>query len=179
WVGPRPRRTISVAGTKLDSRVRKSEDMGTKAAQRPDRKRPASAGGRSKARASPGKPVILLADDTIDARELYADYFSSRGFTVLTARDGAEATRVALEQVPDIIVMDLAMPQWDGVTAIQRIKADSRGRRARVILLTGYPHKTVERAALLAGADCFLTKPCLPEVLEQHVRQLQQQRPSP
>src|SRR5262245_50943419 len=153
--------------------------MGTKATQRPDGKPPASAGGRRKTPAPPRKAVILIADDTTDARELYADYFSSRDFTVLTARDGAEATRVALGHLPDIIVMGLAMPQWDGVTAIQRIKADPRGSRTRVILLTGYPHKTVERAALLAGADCFLTKPCLPAVLETHVRQLQQQRPSP
>ena len=124
------------------------------------------------------RPMILIADDTTDTRELYADYFSSRGFTVVTAHDGAAAVRVALDQIPDVIVMDLAMPQFDGLTAIRRIKADPRAARARVILLTGYPQKAVERGALNAGADRFLTKPCLPERLERHVKELRRRGPS-
>ena len=123
-------------------------------------------------------PVILIADDTTDTRELYVDHFSRRGFAVVTAHDGAAAVRVALDHVPDVIVMDLAMPQIDGITALRRIKADARTARTRVILLTGYPHKAVERGALNAGADRFLTKPCLPEDLERHVKELQRPRRS-
>jgi CheY-like chemotaxis protein len=118
------------------------------------------------------RPTILIADDTTDTRELYAEYFSAKGFTVVTASDGAEAIQVAYDHVPDVIVMDLAMPQFDGITAIRRIKSDARTLRARVILLTGYPHAAVERSALQAGADRFLTKPCLPEQLERHVNAL-------
>jgi two-component system, cell cycle response regulator DivK len=118
------------------------------------------------------RPTILIADDTSDTRELYAEYFSTRGFAVVTASDGAQAIQVARDHVPDVIVMDLAMPQFDGITAIRRIKADARTVRARVILLTGYPHAVVERSALQAGADRFLTKPCLPEDLERHVNAL-------
>jgi CheY-like chemotaxis protein len=55
-------------------------------------------------------PVILIADDSIDTRELYAIYFQSRGFSVVTAHDGAAAIQVALDHEPDVIVMDLAMP---------------------------------------------------------------------
>jgi two-component system, cell cycle response regulator DivK len=123
-------------------------------------------------------PVILIADDTTDTRDLYADYFGSRGFTVVTAHDGARAVEAALEHVPDVMVMDLAMPQIDGITAIRRIKADPRTERSRVILLTGYPHKAIERGALEAGADLFLTKPCLPEVLERYVNRLRRPRHS-
>jgi CheY-like chemotaxis protein len=68
------------------------------------------------------------------------------------------------------------MPQFDGLTAMRRIKADARLAGTRVILLTGYPHRAVERGALQAGADRFLTKPCLPEVLERHIAELR--RPS-
>jgi|RhiMetdeSRZDD1v2_1073273.scaffolds.fasta_scaffold20042_5 DNA-binding response OmpR family regulator len=118
------------------------------------------------------RPTILIADDTTDTRELYAEYFSARGFAVVTASDGAQAIQAARDHVPDVIVMDLAMPQFDGITAIRRIKADARAQRARVILLTGYPHAAVERNALQAGADRFLTKPCLPEHLERHVNAL-------
>jgi two-component system cell cycle response regulator DivK len=117
-------------------------------------------------------PNNQIADDTTDTPDLYADYFSSRGFTVVTAHDGAAAVRVALDHVPDVIVMDLAMPQFDGITAIRRIRADPRTARTPVILLTGYPHQAVERGALTAGASRFLTKPCLPEDLERHVKEV-------
>jgi len=121
-------------------------------------------------------PVVLIADDTTDTRDLYAEYFGGRGFRVVTAADGASAVQAALDHEPDVIVMDLAMPQIDGITAIRRIKADGSMQRSRVILLTGYPHRVVERAAFEAGADLFLTKPCLPEVLERHVNRLRRPR---
>jgi len=120
-------------------------------------------------------PVILLADDTTDSRDLYAEYFETRGFSVVTARDGTGAVQAALEHVPEVIVMDLAMPQIDGLTAIQRIKADARLQQTRVIVLTGY-HFALERSALEAGADLFLRKPCLPERLELHVNGLRQEQ---
>ena len=119
--------------------------------------------------------MILIADDTTDSRDLYAEYFETRGFSVVTARDGVHAVKVALEHVPEVIVMDLAMPQIDGLTAIQRIKADARLQQTRVIVLTGY-HFALERSALEAGADLFLRKPCLPERLELHVNALRQEQ---
>lgn len=121
-------------------------------------------------------PVILIADDTTDTRELYAQYFGSRGFVVVTAHDGTRAVQAAHDHAPDVIVMDLAMPQIDGITAIRRIKADARARQSRVILLTGYPQTSVARGAREAGADLFLTKPCRPDVLEHHVNRLRQPR---
>jgi CheY-like chemotaxis protein len=136
------------------------------------------AGAQSPTRRSSRPPAsVLIADDTTDSRELYAEYFRHRGFTVITADDGARAVQTALEHVPDVIVMDLAMPQFDGITAIERIKADPRMGRTRVILLTGYPF-AVERRALEAGADLFLRKPCLPERLVRHVNALRR-RTSP
>jgi two-component system, cell cycle response regulator DivK len=130
---------------------------------------------QSRRRPTTRPPVILIADDTTDSRDLYAEYFETRGFSVLTAHDGAGAVQVALEHVPEVIVMDLAMPQVDGITAIQRIKADARMQQTRVILLTGY-HLALERSAQEAGADLFLRKPCLPERLERHVNALRQGR---
>jgi CheY-like chemotaxis protein len=118
--------------------------------------------------------VILIADDTTDSRDLYAEYFETRGFSVVTARDGVDAVQAALEHVPEVIVMDLAMPQIDGITAIQRIKADARMQQTRVIILSGY-HFAVEKSALEAGADLFLRKPCLPERLELHINALRQE----
>jgi CheY-like chemotaxis protein len=138
---------------------------------------PEQSSSRPQPRRRPARrpPVILIADDTTDSRDLYAEYFETRGFSVVTARDGTGAVQAALQHIPDVIVMDLAMPQIDGITAIQRIKADARLQQTRVIVLTGY-HFAVERSALEAGADLFLRKPCLPERLESHVNALRQAR---
>ena len=152
--------------------------MARGAAQRRGGEARPSTGGSPRRPSARRQPLLLIADDTSDVRDLYAQYFSRRGFTVVTADDGAAAIRLALDHIPDVIVMDLAMPQFDGITAIRRIKADPRTWRTRVILLTGYPHKTIERGALEAGADTFLMKPCLPEELERHVKGLRRDRRS-
>lgn len=111
-------------------------------------------------------------DDTADTRELYALYFRSRGFTVITAHDGVAGIEAALQGRPDAIVMDLSMPGLDGIAATNRLKRDPRTCDMPVIILTGYPMRAIQQGALEAGADAFLTKPCLPEDLEQHVQRL-------
>ena len=116
--------------------------------------------------------VLLIADDTADTRALYCLYLTYRGFKVLTARDGEIAVEMALRHRPDVVVMDLAMPRLDGVAATRRLKSDARTRHTRIILLTAHPLEAVQQGALQAGVDGFLTKPCLPEDLEQHVRGL-------
>jgi len=115
---------------------------------------------------------VLIVDDTADVREMYGEYFTARGFRVTTARDGEAGIATATHQPPDVIVMDLSMPRIDGITAIRHLKADARTRNVPVILLTGYPYRAIEDGALEAGADAFMTKPCLPEDLERQVRQL-------
>lgn len=123
----------------------------------------------SKRRALAG---LLIVDDTPDVREMYGEYFTARGFSVATAHDGEAGIATATRWRPDVIVMDLSMPRIDGITAIRYLKADSRTRHVPVILLTGYPHKAIEGGALEAGAEAFLTKPCLPEDLERQVHRL-------
>lgn len=111
-------------------------------------------------------------DDAADVREVYSEYFTARGFAVVTAPDGGTGISAALGCRPDVIVMDLSMPRVDGISAIRKLKMDRRTRNVPVILLTGHPYRAIERGALEEGADVFLTKPCLPEDLEQHVRRL-------
>jgi two-component system, cell cycle response regulator DivK len=118
------------------------------------------------------RAAVLIVDDAADVRELYSEYLTAQGFAVVTAQDAATGIDAALRGHPDVIVMDLEMPRVDGVTAIRQLKADRRTRAVPVILLTGYAHKAIDRGALEAGATAFLTKPCLPEDLEHHVRQL-------
>jgi CheY-like chemotaxis protein len=116
--------------------------------------------------------VVLIADDSADAREIYGSYLDRCGFRVHTSADGGAAIALALDVNPDVIVMDLAMPKMDGISATRRLKAHRRTRHIPVILLTGYPYQAIERGALEAGVAVFLTKPCLPEDLKRHVSEL-------
>jgi two-component system cell cycle response regulator DivK len=116
-------------------------------------------------------PVILIADDSTHTRELYAVYFQSRGFSVITAHDGAAAIQVALHH-------ERKSSSWIPPCRSSTASPPPSGSRAmhawrrRVILLTGYPDYAAERESVEAGADMFLTKPCLPEDLERYVNKL-------
>ena len=123
--------------------------------------------------------LVLIVDDSHDARELYAIYLSHVGFSVRAVADGQAAIDAAVHLQPDVIVMDFSMPQVDGITATQRLRLHPRTRDVPVILLTGFPERAIERGALAAGVDVLLTKPCLPEDLEAHVRGLMESKPRP
>ena len=116
--------------------------------------------------------TVMVVDDSADTREMYGSYLGHRGFGVLTAPDGDAAVEMALAQRPDVIVMDLAMPRLNGISAVHRLKQHPTTRQIPVIILTGYAFRAIQQGALEAGADVFLTKPCLPEDLERHVRGL-------
>jgi two-component system cell cycle response regulator DivK len=140
-----------------------------------------TSGGPGRLRSAANQPprrrfTVLIADDTAHTRELYEEYFTARGFNVVTANDGANAIQAALEHVPDVVIMDLAMPEFDGITAVHRLKQSGRLRNTGIIMLTGYPSIDIGRAALQIGVDLFLTKPCLPEHLERHINQLRSQK---
>jgi len=126
-----------------------------------------------------GAPLVLIAEDTFDTRELYELYLTQRGFRVQTVVDGEAAVETALESGPDVIVLDSSMPRLDGVAATKRLKQDVRTRHIPVIILTGYPHKAIQQGALEAGADAFLAKPCLPEDLEPQIRKFLTSAPQP
>ena len=117
-------------------------------------------------------PLVLIVDDSLHTRELYTEYLTHRGLHVLSAGDGEAGFALALATRPDVIVMDLAMPGLNGITVTTRLKAHPRTRRIPVIVLTGYAFRAIQQGALEAGAAAFLTKPCLPEDLEQSVRNL-------
>ena len=123
------------------------------------------------------KEIVLVADDVLDTRELYAMYFTSRGFRVVTAIDGQSTIEAALAHRPDVIILDRAMPKLDGISVTRLLKSDPRTQRTPIIILTAYPYASIEGGALEAGADIFLTKPCLPEYLETRVRELLNRTP--
>jgi two-component system, cell cycle response regulator DivK len=120
-------------------------------------------------------PLVLLVDDYEDAREMYAEFLKSSGFSVIEAADGAEALKCAAEAHPDIILMDFALPIIDGREATRRLKANPATAGIPVAILSGMPPEVVRAA----GADSCVTKPCTPEALLGEVKRLLAAKPRP
>ncbi|HEY8076423.1 MAG TPA: response regulator [Labilithrix sp.] len=129
-------------------------------------------GTRRALRAKGYAPLVLLVDDTEEAREMYAEYFVHQGFRVAQATDGEHALLKVLTLMPDLVVMDLAMPVLDGWEATHQIKAHAKTKHIPVIALTGHVTPQDLRRAGDAGADAVLGKPCTPESLLQVVKRL-------
>jgi CheY-like chemotaxis protein len=121
---------------------------------------------------TPNPPLVLVVDDFLDAREMYAEYFAFAGFRVAEAANGAEAIQKAFALTPQVILMDLSMPGMDGWEATRRLKADRRTKNIPVIALTGHALAGFPESAKKAGCDAFVTKPCLPDTLVREVRRV-------
>jgi CheY-like chemotaxis protein len=118
------------------------------------------------------RPLVLVVEDYQDAREMYAAYLQFSGFEVAEAANGVEAVDRATELVPDIVLMDLALPRMDGWEATRRLKADPRTRHIPIVALTGHALAGHAEGAREAGCDSFVTKPCLPDALVAEIRRL-------
>jgi bacterioferritin len=112
---------------------------------------------------------VLLVEDYDDAREMYVEYLRFCGFEMSQAANGWEAIEKATARPPDVVVMDLSLPQMDGWEAVRRLKADQRTARIPVLALTGHVLADFSRRAQESGFDGFLTKPCLPEDLRTEI----------
>ena len=115
-------------------------------------------------------PLVLVVDDVAHGREIFAEYLEFRGFRVATAADGLEALDKAFELLPDIILMDLSLPQLDGWEATKRLKGDDRTKTIPIIALTAHALASAHDKAMAAGCDSVVTKPCVPKDLEAEVR---------
>jgi CheY-like chemotaxis protein len=104
-------------------------------------------------------PLVLVVDDVLDNAVVISLALQHRGYRVVTATDGAEALKIAALTRPDIILMDIAMPQLDGLAATRRLREDESLRAIPVIALTAFDTEGFRRAAYDAGIDGYLTKP--------------------
>jgi two-component system cell cycle response regulator DivK len=122
-------------------------------------------------------PLVLVVDDFQDNREMFAEFLSLSGFRVAEAATGREALDRAFELIPDVILMDLSLPELDGWEATRHLKHDPRTSHIPIVALTGHALADHSREAKEAGCDAFLTKPCLPEVLVVELRKMLDRRP--
>ncbi len=112
---------------------------------------------------------LLLADDHTMVRQSVRRSMESEGFHIVgEAADGEEAVRLALELVPDVVLMDISMPVLDGVEATRQVRRQLP--RTQVVVLTMHVDADVVRRALRAGAAGYLTKDCSVEEVAEAVR---------
>ena len=118
------------------------------------------------------QPLVLVVEDYQDAREMYAAYLTFSGYRVAEATNGIEAIEKTIELMPDIILMDLALPRMDGWEATRRLKLDERTKHIPIVALTGHALAGHAEGARQAGCDAFVTKPCLPDALVAEIQRM-------
>jgi len=112
--------------------------------------------------------TVLVVDDEPTISEVVARYLERAGYRTATAGDGLEALRLAAECDPDLIVLDLMLPQLDGLEVLRRLQDDGAGRTP-VILLTAKGEQDDKLAGLRRGADDYVVKPFSPSELVARV----------
>jgi CheY-like chemotaxis protein len=118
------------------------------------------------------RPLVLVADDDADILALVAFRLERSGYDVVTARDGEEALQVARERRPDLAVLDISMPQVDGLEVLRRLRADEETSRLPVLLLSARAQEDDVRLAFAAGASAYVKKPFSPGELTRRVEDL-------
>jgi two-component system alkaline phosphatase synthesis response regulator PhoP len=116
--------------------------------------------------------TILCVDDEPDILEILKYNLSNEGYNVLTANDGLSAISKAKEIIPNLIIMDIMMPNMDGIEACEKLRADQKFNDTIIMFLTARGEDYSHVAAYEAGADDYVTKPVKPKILVSKVKGL-------
>jgi len=104
--------------------------------------------------------TILIVDDDSDILTAIEMTFKDTGATILTAADGNTAVNLALQQQPDLMILDAMLPQRSGFLVLEKLKAKKpRGSKPFIIMITGNPGKRHQAWAESLGADDYINKP--------------------
>ena len=118
------------------------------------------------------RPLALVVDDFPDGREITRCVLQSLGFHTLEVANGHDALARAKESLPDLVVLDLAMPGIDGWEVARRLRSDSDTAPITILGYTAQAEAGPVARALEAGCDEVLIKPCAPKELADSVRRL-------
>jgi two-component system cell cycle response regulator DivK len=104
------------------------------------------------------KRILIVEDNKVDVR-LLKDILESRGYEILLTGDGVEAIDLAFVSLPDLILMDIQLPDISGLEVTRRLRSDKRSRRIPIIAVTAFAMGWHEREALDSGCDAYISKP--------------------
>ncbi|NNC49074.1 MAG: response regulator transcription factor [Flaviramulus sp.] len=115
---------------------------------------------------------ILLVDDEPDILEIVGYNLSNEGYTVITAENGREGVKKAKKELPHLIILDVMMPEMDGIEACEIIRKNPDLENTIITFLTARGEDYSQLAGFDAGADDYITKPIKPKVLVSKVKAL-------
>ena len=104
------------------------------------------------------KRILVVEDNKLDMR-LLKDILEGSGYETLQAADGLEAIDLAFASLPDLILLDIQLPEISGLEVSRRLKGDDRSRRIPIVAVTAFAMGWHEREALDSGCDAYISKP--------------------
>ncbi len=119
-----------------------------------------------------GQRTILVVDDFDDTRLLLRTWLQRKGFRVVEAEDGNQAIAAAESQRPDLIIMDVEMPELDGLAATRKIRELRDLRALPIVAVSAYGADQYREHALKAGCNEYVSTPFEPQELERVIRSL-------
>lgn len=111
------------------------------------------------------KYKILAVDDEPDIIEIISYNLNKEGYEVLTASNGADAIKIARENRPDLVILDIMMPKMDGIETCRQIREIDKLKNTFIVFLTARDEEFVEIMGFSAGADDYISKPIKPRAL--------------
>lgn len=103
------------------------------------------------------KPTLLFIDDEPRLLGIFRKYYSAKNFRALTAESGGEGLKIARREKPDLIVLDIRMPEMDGIETLKRLR--KKDKNTKVIMLTAYGTADYLRVTSDLGISDFISKP--------------------
>ena len=123
------------------------------------------------------KPKILIVEDDLDVADMLNAYFRVQGYEVFTVNWGEDGVRASQASRPDLIILDIRLPDIDGYEVARRVRSDRRTHEIPIIFLTGSPERNAEERAIELGARFYIKKPYDPEELLDAVRRALENKP--
>jgi CheY-like chemotaxis protein len=119
-----------------------------------------------------GQRTILVVDDFDDTRLLLRTLLQRKGYRVVEAENGVQAIAEAESQQPDLIIMDVEMPELDGLSATRKIRTLANSEEVPIVVVSAYGADQFRDDALAAGCNAYVSTPFEPEELEKLITEL-------
>lgn len=116
--------------------------------------------------------TILVVDDFDDTRLMMRLWLEKRGYRVVEAADGLEAVKVACRESPHLVIMDIEMPEMDGLAATRRIREEEHLRNVPIVAVSAYGAEHWRDRALAAGCNEYVSTPFEPKELSRLIESL-------
>lgn len=122
-----------------------------------------------------GMKTILVVDDDPDTRAFLTTVLQDHGFATVTAEDGVQALARIEEKAPDLIALDITMPEKSGVAVYRKVKEDSRWKNIPIMIITGISdefEKFISSRRQVPPPEAYISKPVEPDDLVRKVRKI-------